>query len=242
VSASSFPLALVPLIERKLLLLARAGAHLFSLEQMPRLFYLQRLGFVPEFNIMKKEYITTNSRQTQRLGELLAEELRGGGVICLTGELGSGKTTFAQGMLKGLGAKGPHTSPTFVVVKHYKKKYPISNIPACAEASAGRQYPNKSQTTKSKNQKKYQIPDTKYQIQNIYHIDCYRVEPKGILDLGWNEIIAGKSNIVIVEWAEKVKRIVPKGAVWVKFEHIKGDKRKINVKAKSEKLKCKSKN
>ena len=39
-----------------------------------------------------------------------------------SGNLGSGKTTFAQGFLKGLGAKGPFTSPTFSIIKPYTKK------------------------------------------------------------------------------------------------------------------------
>ena len=176
----------------------------------------------------KKEIFVTNSaKQTQKFGEMLAKELRGGPaspdkraclasrggeIICLTGELGSGKTTFAQGVLKGLGVKGPYTSPTFLVMKHYKKEFPISNF----------QFPNKSQITKLKTQKKYQI-------QNIYHIDAYRVGPKDILELGWREIIAGKNNIVIVEWAERIKSIVPKSAIWIKFEHKGKDKRIITL-------------
>lgn len=138
---------------------------------------------------MKKPFVTTSSKQTRKMGEILAKELKGGEIICLSGELGSGKTTFAQGVLKGLRAKGPYTSPTFVVMKHYK---------------AGR--------------------------RNIYHIDVYRVESKDILDLGWEEIIAGKNNIVIVEWAERIKRIIPRDAIWIKFEHLKDDERKISVK------------
>lgn len=51
---------------------------------------------------------------------MLAKELRGGEVICLCGDLGAGKTTFTQGILKGLDIKGPYTSPTFVVIKQYK--------------------------------------------------------------------------------------------------------------------------
>ena len=155
---------------------------------------------------MKESFISTNSAQTRKLGKILAEELCGGEIVCLTGELGSGKTTFAQGALKGLGAKGPYTSPTFVVMKEYGKKIPISKS----------QFPTKSQNHKSK-------------IFNIYHLDAYRVESKDILDLGWEEIVAGKNNIVIVEWAERIKAIIPKKAIWLGFEHLKEDERKISV-------------
>ena len=132
---------------------------------------------------MKESFLTTNSKQTQKLGEILAKELSGGEIICLSGDLGSGKTTFAQGVLHGLGAKGPYTSPTFVVMKQYKKR--ISNFKF--------QISNQIQSPKSK-------------IENIYHIDCYRINSKDILDLGWEEIISGKNNIVIVEWAERIQQ------------------------------------
>jgi tRNA threonylcarbamoyladenosine biosynthesis protein TsaE len=68
---------------------------------------------------MRNEFVTTDFKQTQKLGELLSRELRGGEVVCLSGDLGAGKTTFTQGLLKGLGAKGPYTSPTFVIMKKY---------------------------------------------------------------------------------------------------------------------------
>jgi tRNA threonylcarbamoyladenosine biosynthesis protein TsaE len=167
-----------------------------------------------------KGIFTTNSaKQTQKLGEMLASELCGGEIICLSGELGSGKTTFAQGVLKGLGAKGPYTSPTFVVMKHYKCKFSIFNF----------QFSNKSKILKLKKPKKYQIPDTKYQILNVYHIDAYRVSVKDILELGWEEIIAGKNNVVIVEWAERMKKIIPKKAIWLRFEHKGKEKREIMI-------------
>ncbi|MDP1845347.1 MAG: tRNA (adenosine(37)-N6)-threonylcarbamoyltransferase complex ATPase subunit type 1 TsaE [Candidatus Moranbacteria bacterium] len=168
---------------------------------------------------MKKTFITGDSKQTRKLGELLAGELRGSEIICLMGELGSGKTTFSQGVLKGLGAKGPYTSPSFLVMKHYKKEFSIFNF----------QFSNNSQISKSKKQKKYKIPDTKYKILNIYHIDAYRVGSKDVLDLGWEEIVTGESNVVIVEWAERIRRIIPKNAIWIKFRHKGGKEREIMI-------------
>lgn len=79
---------------------------------------------------MLNEFVTTSSAQTKKLGELLAGELSGGEIICLAGDLGAGKTTFTQGLLKGLKIKGPYTSPTFSIIKNYRKKFKfkISNL------------------------------------------------------------------------------------------------------------------
>ncbi len=54
------------------------------------------------------------------MGASLGQLLRGGELICLEGELGSGKTTFIQGIGQGLGVDGPITSPTFTLVNEYR--------------------------------------------------------------------------------------------------------------------------
>lgn len=46
--------------------------------------------------------------------------LRGLDVVCLIGDLGSGKTTFTQGLARGAGFRGLATSPTFVIAKVYQ--------------------------------------------------------------------------------------------------------------------------
>jgi tRNA threonylcarbamoyladenosine biosynthesis protein TsaE len=62
---------------------------------------------------------TTSAQQTIALGERLARHLRAGNVVLLHGDLGSGKTTLAQGVLAGLGVAGPVPSPTFTLVNEY---------------------------------------------------------------------------------------------------------------------------
>lgn len=52
---------------------------------------------------------------TQALGERLGEKLRPGDLLIMTGDLGAGKTTLTQGIGRGLGVRGPVTSPTFVI-------------------------------------------------------------------------------------------------------------------------------
>ena len=69
---------------------------------------------------MKKFELRSGSvQQTQEIGEKLALAVIPGDVIDLRGPLGAGKTAFTQGFARGLGIKGPVTSPTFLMVKSY---------------------------------------------------------------------------------------------------------------------------
>lgn len=65
------------------------------------------------------EILTQSAHETANLGEKLAASLRGGEVICLYGDLGSGKTTFVQGLARALGIKKRVLSPTFVMIRQY---------------------------------------------------------------------------------------------------------------------------
>jgi len=65
---------------------------------------------------------------------------------------------------------------------------------------------------------------------NFYHFDCYRIKNyREILDLGWREIAANPENIIIIEWAEKIKKILPKNCVKIYFKHANRNKRKISL-------------
>jgi len=68
--------------------------------------------------------------ETSRLGKLLAPLLEGGEVLCLIGELGTGKTTFVQGLAEGLGITPPIISPTFVLVREYRGRLPLFHVDA----------------------------------------------------------------------------------------------------------------
>jgi tRNA threonylcarbamoyladenosine biosynthesis protein TsaE len=156
-----------------------------------------------------KTFITKNFKETRELGKNLALKIKRGTIIALKGNLGSGKTTFTQGFLKGLKVKGPYTSPTFVIIKRYELK---TN--------------NQQPTTKKK--KKLSVVGGKLSV--IYHMDAYRVSTKDILNLGWKEMIAKKNNIIIIEWADRIKEIIPRGAIWIKFKWLDEDKREITFK------------
>ncbi len=62
---------------------------------------------------------TGSADQTRRLAAALAALCRAGDVLLLVGDLGAGKTVFAQGFGAGLGITGPITSPTFTLVRQY---------------------------------------------------------------------------------------------------------------------------
>lgn len=65
--------------------------------------------------------ITKNNEETEKLGEEFGRVFRGVKVVVsMTGDLGSGKTTFVKGVAKGLGITKTIKSPTFVMLKHYK--------------------------------------------------------------------------------------------------------------------------
>ncbi|MEW2291903.1 tRNA (adenosine(37)-N6)-threonylcarbamoyltransferase complex ATPase subunit type 1 TsaE [Streptomyces sp. NPDC006743] len=63
------------------------------------------------------EITLTSAEQTREWGRRLAELLRAGDLVMLSGELGAGKTTLTRGLGEGLGVRGAVTSPTFVIAR-----------------------------------------------------------------------------------------------------------------------------
>jgi len=134
--------------------------------------------------------ITTSPLQTKKIARELAKKIinnknKKAFIIGLEGDLGSGKTTFIQGLAKELGIKQKITSPTFVIFKKYL---------------------------------------------NFYHIDCYRLNnSQDLIELGFKEMLNNSKNIIAIEWASKVKKILPQNTLWLKFEHKGEDKREIII-------------
>ena len=65
---------------------------------------------------------TKTAEETQRLGLRLGRLLKGLDVVCLYGELGSGKTTLTKGIVRGAGCRGRVMSPTFGLMRLYRGK------------------------------------------------------------------------------------------------------------------------
>ena len=62
-------------------------------------------------------------KETEKIANDFASNLKGGEVVLLNGDLGAGKTTFTQYVFKALGVKETVTSPTFAILKSYKGKF-----------------------------------------------------------------------------------------------------------------------
>ena len=64
--------------------------------------------------------------------------------------------------------------------------------------------------------------------KKLYHVDAYRIKkPKELSALGFKEIIADPKNIVLIEWANKVKRLLPKKTLWIQFKHGKKENERL---------------
>ncbi|MCL4200684.1 tRNA (adenosine(37)-N6)-threonylcarbamoyltransferase complex ATPase subunit type 1 TsaE [Patescibacteria group bacterium] len=136
--------------------------------------------------VLPRTIITKSAEETKKFGEkfghsfLAGEDAKRPRVICLWGELGSGKTTFVQGVAKGFGITTRLLSPTFIIVRHY------------------------------------QIPDS---TRSIYHLDLYRINhEEDAAAVGFPDMIADPHAIVIVEWPERLGRLLPDNRVDIRCE------------------------
>ena len=68
------------------------------------------------------EYVTNNEEETKEFAKKIASKLKIGDVIVLSGELGSGKTKFTEGILTYFGLEQEISSPTFTIVNEYTSK------------------------------------------------------------------------------------------------------------------------
>lgn len=135
-----------------------------------------------------QKFITKSSEETRNFAEELSKNFKNGGIIALSGELGSGKTTFAQGFARGLAIKDKITSPTFLII---------------------RQHP---------------IPGQK---NFFFHIDLYRLENINLNVSGLKEILADSTNIILIEWADKIAKSLPKNKTEIKLRRIDEDLHEI---------------
>lgn len=151
-------------------------------------------------------FISQSPNETQKIASKVAKKILSSPVgkmatiMVLEGELGAGKTVFVKGFAKALGIKKKINSPTFVILKKI-------------------QIPEKIRKNKSAG------------FQFLFHIDAYRLKNhKELVALGIGEILKNPENIVLIEWAERVRKILPTSHVKIHLDHIGKDKRSINVK------------
>ena len=138
--------------------------------------------------------ITKEPQETARVGEELARYLadrEGAHVLCLYGQLGSGKTTFTQGFARGLGIATRLLSPTFIIVR------------------------------------RYQIPKKEF---HLYHVDLYRLHSVSEMEgIGLPEIFAIPGSYTVVEWAERLRELIPKRRIDIHFTTAQDDTHGITI-------------
>lgn len=79
---------------------------------------------------MKKKLAISSTSEMEQCASAIASQTRLGDLILLEGPLGAGKTFFAQALIHSLGVTDHVTSPTFVMMKSYRGRFPINHIDA----------------------------------------------------------------------------------------------------------------
>ncbi|QSX07013.1 tRNA (adenosine(37)-N6)-threonylcarbamoyltransferase complex ATPase subunit type 1 TsaE [Sedimentibacter sp. zth1] len=74
--------------------------------------------------------ISRKLQDTDKIGQIIGENLIGGTVICLEGDLGAGKTTLTQSIAKALNINDYVTSPTFTIIKEYNGRLKLYHMDA----------------------------------------------------------------------------------------------------------------
>jgi tRNA threonylcarbamoyladenosine biosynthesis protein TsaE len=139
------------------------------------------------------DFISHGAEQTRRFGVRLGALLKGGDVICLEGDLGTGKTCLAQGVGQGMGVVEPITSPSFTLVAEHRPAPPAPIL---------------------------------------YHVDLYRLDApvNEALGFGLEDYLLG-NGVCLVEWADRIRAIVPRERLWISLRHVVPGKRGILMKA-----------
>ncbi len=163
---------------------------------------------------MQKVFITHNSSQTKKLGMNLAKEiLRTDGSFKAFAQNELLKTNFKKTAFV-LGLEGDLGGGKTTFLQGFAKGLGIKQ---------------KILSPTFIIMRKFLISNP--QFLNFYHIDCYRIQKsKEILDLGFKKVVSSSPNIVAIEWADRVKKFLPKGAIWIKFKFIGKNKREILIK------------
>ena len=74
------------------------------------------------------EMVSESPEATWSVGEFVGKRLKAGMVLCLTGDLGAGKTLFTKGVAAGLGVKADVTSPSFTLMNLYDGRLPVAHF------------------------------------------------------------------------------------------------------------------
>ncbi len=133
---------------------------------------------------------TEASDATRAVAGALATLCRVGDVVLLTGGLGAGKTTFAQGFGKALGVVEPIVSPTFTLVR----QYPLPKAAKLDHAASS---------------------ETGTRVNQFVHADLYRLSHRHeVADLGIGQL--AELGVAVVEWGEAAEPVL--GDDWLRID------------------------
>jgi tRNA threonylcarbamoyladenosine biosynthesis protein TsaE len=132
---------------------------------------------------------STNSNETEQIGEQIGRALKGGEVIELVSDLGGGKTTFVRGLAKGMGSTDNVASPTYTIRREYRT-----------------------------------------QDLTMHHFDFYRLQEPGVVQHELQEAIDDPSGVVVVEWADIVKGVLPKNRLTIHIKTTGETTRELQIK------------
>ena len=135
---------------------------------------------------MEYKLTTRNEYETIELAQNIESEKFPNMIICLEGDLGSGKTIFTKGIAEALGIEEVITSPTFNIIK----EYPNGELP-------------------------------------LYHMDLYRLNGD-IENLGLEEYFT-KGGLVVIEWADTIKKHLPEERLDIKIKVVDENTRVIII-------------
>lgn len=162
---------------------------------------------------MTLDIISHSLTQTQRLGMRLGDLMRGGELILLDGQLGTGKTTFTQGLAQGMSITESINSPTFTLLKEYY---------APPQGLQSSQSPQSQQNGSGVRP----APSSRKGLA-LYHFDLYRLDdPEEMIDLGFEDYFYG-SGVCVVEWAEKADALWPAEHLNIRLKMLSETKRRL---------------
>ena len=146
------------------------------------------------------ELRTTSAEETRSLAAALAPLCTAGDVLLLAGDLGAGKTTFAQGFGAGLGITEVMTSPTFTLVRRYELVPPVvTGASGGSDARVGPGVPGRP-------------------VDTLLHADMYRLDHlHEIVDLGLGELVED-GGVALVEWGEAAEPVLGEESLSVRLE------------------------
>ena len=144
------------------------------------------------------KFVSRSARATKRLAGVILYALAPPPgrplILALVGELGSGKTTFIQGLAGALGIRGKVQSPTFVLMRRYRLGRRIKPF------------------------------------RSFVHIDAYRFGRSAEAErLGFKQLLRDREAIMVIEWADRIQKLVPKNACWIRFQHGEQPRERIIV-------------